>query len=364
MTTTESTRPEAKYKREASFESKLGEGRQRFLAHVIEHGLLFGRRSPEDFIRHFTPAAIMHGLREQPQLRANILVIATGVRPKIALKKTAESCGNDLQIALDEGETDAETIAQLVDPDDRVRYLDEHALWAYVTEGSFWTIEAKDKARHGVAADHVAYMLDRALKDRLITHKDIVEGITVAKLAELLPRGELEKILSAALKAGNTNKPYVESNLLAVTPATTIVKHIPLAWIWDNVISPKIAHAHGYVAKSDAPKAEAPKVEAPKAEAPKAEARIEAKIEAPRIEVKVDAPKVEPPRIDRAAELSRELTLSDDSDEVVIDAVAEPSDPSGNDLDLEIDDVLGDLASPAPRIEARSDGKVPRPGRR
>lgn len=341
MTTTESIKPEGKYKREAAFESKLAEGRQRFLAHAIEHGLLNGRRTPEDFIRHFPPAAIMNGLRDQAQLRANILVIATGVRPKIALKKSAESCGNDLQIALDEGETDAETIAQLVDPDDRVRYLDEKALWTYVTEGAFWQVDAKDKARHAVAADHIAYMIDRALKDRLITHKDVVEGITVAKLAELLPRTELEKILSAALKAGNSNKPYVESNLLAVTPAATLVKHIPLAWIWEHVIVPKVAQAHAFTGKTDGKPAEAPKA----AEAPKVEAKPEPKPE----------PKSEPA-----------ISLLDDSGEMVIDAVAEPSEPQReSDLDLEIDDVLGDLASPSPRVEAKADGKVvPKPGKR
>src|SRR5688572_14890176 len=83
-----------------AFESKLTEGKQRFLSHVVVHALGHGRRTPEDFLRFFPPAAVMHGLRDQPQLRANILVISTGVRGKIALKKSAESCGNDLQIAL------------------------------------------------------------------------------------------------------------------------------------------------------------------------------------------------------------------------------------------------------------------------
>src|SRR5258706_14739404 len=139
MATTQTEAPKKgdNTKREpGAFESKLSEGRQRFLAHAIEHGLSHGRRTPEDFIRHFPPAAIMHGLRDQPQLRSNILVIATGVRAKIALTKPAESCGIDLQIAREEGEADAETVVQLFDPDDRVRYLDGIALWGFVTEGA------------------------------------------------------------------------------------------------------------------------------------------------------------------------------------------------------------------------------------
>jgi hypothetical protein len=369
MTTTSEpgSASEAKPKKEA-FESKLGEGRQRFLAHVIEHGLSNGRRSPEDFIRHFPPAAIMLGLKDQPQLRANILVIATGVRPKIALKKSAESCGGDLQIALDEGETDAETIAQLLDPDDRVRYLQESSLWTFVTEGSFWQTDAKDKTRHTIAAEHIAFMLDRGLKDRLITHKDIVDGISVTKLAELLPRTELEKVISAALKQGSANKPYTEANLLGATPASTLVKHVPLPWIWEHVIVPKIAQAHAYAAKSDAPKAEA-KAEAPKAEAPKPEAakpeaaKAEAKAEAPKAEApkpeaaKAEAPKVEMPK-PQAVAADPSLSIDDDSQEVEIEGVAEPSDGRNSDLDLEVDDILGDIPA---RVEAKS---VPKPARR
>ena len=88
--------------KEAPRSSQLSKGRERFLAHVIEHGLECGQRTPEDFIRHFPPMAIMKALEDQPDLRANIVVIATGVKKKVALKKTAEHCGMDVQIALDE----------------------------------------------------------------------------------------------------------------------------------------------------------------------------------------------------------------------------------------------------------------------
>src|SRR5688572_16386002 len=87
--------------------SSLGTGRERFLAYVIEHGFEIGRRTPEDFVRHFPPAAIMEGLKNQPRLRASLLVHTTGVKERVALKKTWESAAQDLQIALDEGETNA-----------------------------------------------------------------------------------------------------------------------------------------------------------------------------------------------------------------------------------------------------------------
>ena len=176
------------------FRSKLQDGPQRFLAYAIEHGLKSGRRSARDFVRHFPPATIMEGLEDEPQLRANILVASTGVRLKVALKKSAASCGSDLQIALEEQETNAETVVRLFEPDDRVRFLDNRALWSFVTEGNFWQVEArKDAKTHALAVAHISYLIDRAMEDQLLTHRDVVRGITVASMVELLPRSEMPR---------------------------------------------------------------------------------------------------------------------------------------------------------------------------
>ena len=52
----------------------------------------------------------MKGLEHQPSIRASILVLTTGLKQKIAIKKSWQSAAEDLQISLDEGETDAESI--------------------------------------------------------------------------------------------------------------------------------------------------------------------------------------------------------------------------------------------------------------
>jgi len=109
---------------EVSFASKLEQGRQRFLAHAIEHAFSVGRRSALDFIRHFTPHIIMEALSTREDLRADILVPSTGLKRRIAIKKSWKSAAEDLQSALDEGETDPNSIVTAFDPDDRVRYLD------------------------------------------------------------------------------------------------------------------------------------------------------------------------------------------------------------------------------------------------
>jgi hypothetical protein len=238
---------EAKSDGDAAFVSKLPEGRDRFLAHVIEQGLEIGRRTPEDFIRHFPPAAIMRGLENHADLRAQILVLTTGVKQKIAVKKSARSAGEDLQIALDEGETDSDSIVALFDPDDRVRYLDDKKLWAYVIEGEFWSVSPTKREDFDRAKRHIAFMLDRAIQDKLVTHRDLIDGITVAELASRLPKDKLGTIIERALGNSHKNEPFTEVDLLTTMPPAAIVDYVPLGHIWDNVVTPKIAEAHGYV---------------------------------------------------------------------------------------------------------------------
>jgi hypothetical protein len=235
--------------KEGARTSTLSKGRERFLAHVIEHGFEVGRRSPEDFVRHFPPTLIMEGLRDQPKLRANILVAATGLKEKVAIKKSWESCADDLQIALDEGETDAGSVMKVFPMDDRVRYLDAKLLWSYVTEGEFWKISPSRQKEYAAAKSHMAFMLARALDDKLVTHADIVEGITVEELASRLPKSELGKIIKGALDCGKRNAPFTETDLLGSMPPDVLVNYMPLFQVWDSIIETKIAFEHGYAAK-------------------------------------------------------------------------------------------------------------------
>jgi len=247
MAEAKKTEPEGIQEETPSFASKLSHGRERFLAHVVEHALGCGRRTAEDFIRHFPPAAIMVGLSDRPSLRANILVTTTGIKSRIASKKSAESAGEDLQIALDEGETNAETVVGLFDPDDRVRYLSDKALWQFLIEGEFWDASSSDAEASKRATEHVAFMMDRALQDELMTHRDIIDGISVHRIAALLPRSELEKIITAALTAGQEKKKFTEAGLVDAVGSQTLLEHVPLKDIWSAMIVPKIAEAHGFV---------------------------------------------------------------------------------------------------------------------
>jgi hypothetical protein len=279
------------------FRSLLERGSQRFLAHVIEHGLNSGRRTYDDFIRHFPPELIMAGLKDRPSLRANILVITTGIKSKIAEKKPWDTAAQDLRIALDEGEADAETVVTLFDPDDRVRYLDPVKIWSYVIEGSFW--EETRGIDYEIAKANVAFMIERALEDELITHQDIVEGVGIDVLADKLPRAELAKITR-----GREAKAFTDADALRETPSATLVEHIPLTHIWTKVVEPKIAKTHGYVLRKPASlmpelaaedAAEAQQEEAQRATAAPVEEKLFPQLEArPAIESRPEAPPAPP----------------------------------------------------------------------
>ncbi|HEY5960393.1 MAG TPA: hypothetical protein VIV60_27755 [Polyangiaceae bacterium] len=234
----------------SQFESKLADGRQRFLAYAIEHALLSGRRSARDFIRHFPPELIMEGMAEHPELRAGILSQTTGLKIKIATKKSWQSAAEDLRIALTENETNPETVVSVFHPDDRVKYLEAPRLWAFLIEGEFWNVAPTKSEEHRIAKQHVAFLLDRGLTDGLVNHRGVIEGITVAELATRLPKAELGKIIEGALAAGQKKSPFTEVELWGALTAPVLVEYVPLSHLWNLVIAPQIAEAHGYTTKA------------------------------------------------------------------------------------------------------------------
>jgi hypothetical protein len=243
---------------QAAFKSELADGRQRFLSYVIVHGLDTGRRTPEDFLRHFGPTPIMEGLAEAPELRAKILTPTTGTKTKVAQRKSWQNAAEDLRIALEVGATNAPEILSAFAPDDRVRYLDTKRLWAYIAEGDFWKAQAG--AAQSVARAHLVFMLRQALKDYLLTHREIVEGVTVGEIANRLPRAELGQIIENALDRGHRSLSYNERNLMDDVPPERLVEQVPLPHIWQGVIRQRIADVHGF---SGAENAESPAEPAP-----------------------------------------------------------------------------------------------------
>ena len=121
-------------------------------------------------------------------------------------------------------------------------------------EDKFWDAPPSDAEASKRAAEHMAFILDRALQDELITHQDIIDGISVHRIAKLLPRSEIEKIITAALTVGQKKKPFTEAGLVDAVGSQTLLAHVPLKDIWNSMIVPKIAQAHGFVEAPEATK--------------------------------------------------------------------------------------------------------------
>jgi len=228
------------------FVSGLGKGREAFHAEVTEFALRVGERTPEDFLRHFSCRAIMRSLEARPMERARIVSQSTGVHEKVAHKMSPDASGESLQIALDENVTTAAAIVKLFQPDDKQRYLERHALWAFDIEGQPWKTTPATKSTHDRAKSYVAYILARALENLLVSHEEVVHAITVTKLAQCLPKEKLGAIIEASLK---TSDKFTEEDLLGAVPPRDLVEYVALDYLWEKVVTPLIAEAHDYAPK-------------------------------------------------------------------------------------------------------------------
>lgn len=244
------TEDQKRFEEAKSFVSGLGAGREAFHAEVTEYCLRIGERSPEDFIRHFSPAHIMQALTSRPTERARIVSQATGVHERVAHKMSPEASGEALQIALDERVTTPADIVRLFQPDDKQRYLDRRALWQFDVEGEPWKVTASSKPNFERAKAYIAYILERGLANLLLSHDELVAAITVEKLAALLPREELGAIIANALRQAEK---FSEENLIAAVPPRTLVDHIPLDYVWNRVVVPLIAERHEYAPRAGEP---------------------------------------------------------------------------------------------------------------
>ncbi|MCA9709788.1 MAG: VCBS repeat-containing protein [Myxococcales bacterium] len=223
------------------YTSKLPAGLPSFLSTVVEHSLRTGLRRPEDFLRHFSPRSIMRSLAAEPAYRGRILEATTGLRSRIASKKSPESSAEDLQIALDEGITTPDKVVALVSPDDRVRFLDAQLLWAFVIEPGYGNGSAEHSDQIAEIREHTAFIIDRALTEGLISHRDVVTAISVSTLVDRLPRSELATVFERVLEEGREGMAFTDELLFQMVPLPVTVAHVPLGTLWNWVIMAKIA---------------------------------------------------------------------------------------------------------------------------
>lgn len=234
--------------------SKLQSGAQRFLARAVDHALLCGVRSPSDFLRYFPPTAIMVGLAEYPARRAHILETTIGLKARIGLRKSPESSAEDLQIALDERETDAATVVSLLEPDDRVRFLDAARLWSFVADAGL-TARAHPTSAESAHRlhQHTAFAIEAAIEEQLLAAEDVVGAVSVQTLVQHLPRDQVASIIERAIVEGRQGQPLTEARLLDAVGVRTLCEHIPIATVWEWVLGAKVAAVAGWSTEEAGP---------------------------------------------------------------------------------------------------------------
>jgi hypothetical protein len=225
------------------FKSSLSSGAERFLAIMVVRALDDGWRTPDDFLRIFPPQLLMQSLAAADSLRAQLLIQAAGVHERIARKKSISSGAEDLQIALDEGITDAAAILELVPPDERVRYLDPKLLWKFVTEDEFWKAYGAEPER--IAARRLLFIVESALDQTMITIQDVTDGLSFEEISSRLNEADLRRIVKHALESARSGRPLDESSLLEVVSLSRLLEMIPLEHSWERLILDKIARPAG-----------------------------------------------------------------------------------------------------------------------
>ncbi len=237
-------------------ESQVSAGLPRFLSAVVEHSLTTRLRKPEDFLRHFSPRSIMRALAGEPGRRGRILEATTGLRSRIASKKSPESSAEDLQIALDEAITTPQAVVELLEPDDRVRFLDPQMLWAFVIEPGYGMGSVELGEQIPEIREHTTFIIEQALGEGLIGHREVVSAISVPMLVDRLPRSELATVFERVLEEGREGMAFTDELLFQMVPMSVIVAHVPLATLWDWVIGAKIAVPLGLMPDQASPRPE------------------------------------------------------------------------------------------------------------
>jgi hypothetical protein len=208
----------------------------------MDHAFREGWRTPDDFVKHFPADVIMSALKSAPDLRVAILAAATGIYEEILRRKTPALAAEDLRLALDEGTTSTMQLLTVFSAEDRVRYLDPHRIWDFLAEDHFWQTDADatEEERQG-AADRMIFTLSQALQERLLTLRDVLDGLTYDAVADSLSPYELRVVVRHALAKGRDGIGLNEKVLLEVLPLDKLVRTVSLEHMWHEVIIRRLA---------------------------------------------------------------------------------------------------------------------------
>ncbi|HEY3234678.1 MAG TPA: hypothetical protein VGJ84_08170, partial [Polyangiaceae bacterium] len=94
------------------------------------------------------------------------------------------------------------------------------------------------------------FMLEDALREKLVTLADVADAVSFQTIAEHLPAESLRRALCHALEGGRSGSPFSEARLLEVVPLGFLVARLPLQGVWNSVMVARIAVPCGFVSAS------------------------------------------------------------------------------------------------------------------
>lgn len=235
---------------EFAFDSSLSAGIDRFLARALAHALEHDFRDADDFLQHFPPLDLMRALDAAPELRGELLTKTVGFHERIARKKSAESAADDLHIALEEGVTNPANILESISLDDRVRYLDHARLFTFAVDPEFFSLPFSERERE-LAAERLAFLLEAALDEELISLSDVIDAVGIETIASSLDLQSLRKIVETALSQGRAGAPLTFDRLLDIVPLSDLVRSLSLESVLRTVILRRVAEPFGFVTDKD-----------------------------------------------------------------------------------------------------------------
>lgn len=210
---------------------------RRFLVTLLEYAFADGWRTPDDFLRHFPASVLLRSLKNATDLRVALLGAATGLHEEILRRKKPALAAEDLHLALEEGMTNSAAIMEAFSAEDRVRYLDPHEIWAFLAGDEFWQQEATASAELiESCAGRMAFTINSAITERLITPRDIIDGLTYEGLASFLSPRDLRTVVSQALAKGRDGVGLSEKVFFEILSLERLCRVVPLETLWSDVV--------------------------------------------------------------------------------------------------------------------------------
>lgn len=207
----------------------------RFLALAVDRVIAEGFRSPDDFVRYFSPARIGRAIAVSPTLRRRVLGVVAGYTATKAAQQTVQQTGVVVDRAFVDGDASPEILLQLLTADDCVRYLDPNLLWHFVADHHEWQRRPKDALPRRRT---VASLLTAAIDEGLISQTDVFSRIGPARLALWLPPAQLAKLVELALVQGSANRSADADDLARTVSLAALSRAVPPHELLDDVLLP------------------------------------------------------------------------------------------------------------------------------